>query len=85
VREIIRYLGRDCLDAVLYSSTRFAESALEAYARQNQVPVVARDAGGFSQVSGARFMAGDISCGVEFVRHDSLKLAQQLKSIFEKR
>ncbi len=39
VREVVRYLGADRLDAVIVSNTALSQANLTAYARLGQAPV----------------------------------------------
>lgn len=83
-REMIKYLGKDCLDYVLASSTVFSPAPLRFYAKKGQIPVVERERNHLSKVSRARFIWADIASEHELVRHDSLKLAAQIRKIMQK-
>lgn len=84
VREIIKYLKKDALDYVLCSSTRFSEASLEKYAGQNQIPVVENFPARLNEITRAEILWADIASETELVRHDSVKLAAELKKILEK-
>ena len=85
IREINKYLGQDVLDYVLCSSTAFTESALKAYARLNQFPVMEKDPEAVKQITRARLIWADVASEHELVRHDSLKLAVELKKIMDEK
>ncbi|MBI4549372.1 MAG: uridine diphosphate-N-acetylglucosamine-binding protein YvcK [Candidatus Omnitrophica bacterium] len=83
VREIVKYLGRDCLDFVLLSNTPFSAGAKEAYASQKQFPVRSGGAECWSDCTRARIIEADVASENVLVRHDSLKLASEIKKILE--
>lgn len=72
--EIVKYLGKDCLDAVVVSDTPLSREALEEYARKNQSPVRAGSAAAFRRRTRAKLVVADVGHETELVRHDSLKL-----------
>ncbi len=75
VKEIIKYLGEDCLDAVLISNTLLSNDSILEYAKKNQSPVAAMDKSKFSRSTRAKIFFADIGSQTELVRHDSRKLA----------
>lgn len=83
VREIVKYLRQDVLDYVVTSSTQFSKSSLEKYSLKDQGPVIEKDPGGFSLVTKAKLIAADVASEKELLRHDSLKLAGEIKKILE--
>ena len=84
IREIVKYLGKDVLDYVLCSSSQFSYQALKRYAEKNQVPVIELSNKNLREVTRAQVVWGDIVSETELVRHDSLKLAAEIKKIVEK-
>ena len=84
IREIVRYLGRDVLDYVLCSTTTFSYAALRVYAQKNQEPVIEISSRNLREATRAQILWADLASETELVRHDSLKLAAELKQIFEK-
>lgn len=84
VREIIKYLGKDNLDYVLASSTSFSRSSLRTYALKQQIPVIERSLKNLSKVTKAKVIWADIASETELVRHDSLKLAAEIRKIIER-
>lgn len=83
VREIVKYLKRDCLDYVLCSSTRFSRHALKVYAHKAQYPVIEKIPKKLKEISRAKVVFADVASESELVRHDSLKLAQEIKKIMK--
>ncbi|MBI3088571.1 MAG: YvcK family protein, partial [Candidatus Omnitrophica bacterium] len=82
VREIVRYLGADVLDAVMVSNTPLSQDAIRHYADKEQEPVRLDDESVLRGVTKAQVVAGDITSAEELVRHESLKLAQELARLF---
>lgn len=84
IREINKYLQKDVLDYVLCSSSQFSYEALKRYAQKNQVPVIELSNKSLEEVTRAQRVWADMVCERELVRHDSLKLAAEIKKIIEK-
>lgn len=85
IREINKYLGQDILDYVLCSSTAYTEAALKTYAKLNQFPVTEKNPEAIRQITRARLIWADVASEHELVRHDSLKLAAELKKIMDEK
>jgi uncharacterized cofD-like protein len=83
VREVLRYLGEDCLDTVLCSTTSLTGPVLEAYARKGQVPVTEREGERLSDLTRARIVRADVASESRLVRHESLKLAAAMREILD--
>ncbi len=83
VREIIKYLGADCLAYVLCSSTAFSEEALKNYALKKQQPVAENDLSVLQGLTSARIVWDDVASEDELVRHDALKLAGAIHKILD--
>jgi uncharacterized cofD-like protein len=83
-REIVRYLGKDCLDAVLLSNTTVSAESSEEYARKGQTLVAAGEAEEWKKITKAEIIASDIGNETELVRHDSQKLKNAIWKIIEK-
>lgn len=83
VREVVKYLGKDVLDYVLSSSTRFSESSLQKYSVREQGPVIEKDPAAVSRVTKAKWISADVASEKELLRHDSLKLSGEIKKILE--
>ena len=75
VREVVRYLGADRLDAVIVSNTALSQANLTAYARLGQAPVT----GGLEGTSRAELIVADIAHPADLVRHDGAKLAELIR------
>ncbi len=84
VREVIKYLRSDCLDYVFCSTTRFSKTSLKIYAAKKQIPVTEKNSRALRKITRAKVMWSDIASEKELVRHDSLKLAGELKKIMER-
>lgn len=82
IREVVRYLGEDVLDEVLVSNTPLSPEALTQYASKNQEPVRLDDDSVLRQVTNARLVVRDIGLEQELVRHHSVKLANEIASLF---
>lgn len=83
IREINKYLGKDVLDYVLCSSSQFSYQALKRYAQKNQVPVIELSNKNLEEATQAKIVWADMISEAELVRHDSLKLAGEIKKILE--
>ena len=71
------------LDYVLCSSTQFSYEALKKYAHKSQIPVVELSNQALASITHAQVVWADMVSESELVRHDSLKLAAQVKKIIE--
>jgi len=83
IEQIVKYLGQDALDYVVCCSSEYGEEELSKYAKQHQKPVIERNKDRLSQVTKASIMWADVVSAHELVRHDSLKLAAEIKRIME--
>lgn len=81
VQEIVKYLKKDVLDYVIASTTKFPEESLAVYAQKKQIPVIEAKLEHLKKVTKAQVIWADVASGVELVRHDSLKLAAEIKKI----
>lgn len=84
VREITKYLGKDCLDAVLLSNTVVSKESSGEYARKGQSLVDPGDAAEWKKVTKAEVVAADIGNETELVRHDSQKLKNEIWKIIQR-
>ncbi len=75
-RIIEKYLGENVLDVVLYNGTKLNPSLLARYEIEKAFPVAA-DKENFDKYK-SRFVGGDLVNDVNFIRHDSIKLASFL-------
>jgi len=84
VGELVKYLGKDCLNYVLCSSTKFSKASVAQYAKLNQVPVTKDSEKNIRAKTRAEILSSEIASEEELVRHDSLKLAGEIRKIIEK-
>lgn len=84
LREIIKYLGGDYLDFVLLSDSKLSNEAITEYAKKNQSPVVPGDIHEIRKLTKAQIIAADIGNETELVRHDSLKLKDEIQRIIQR-
>ncbi len=82
ISEIIKYLKNDALDYVICSSTPFSPAAIEKYKQKSQVPVEIRPEK-IEKLTKEKLIWADVASEHELVRHDSLKLASEIKKVFE--
>lgn len=78
ISEVVRYLGEDVLDEVLVSNTVFSQEALADYAKQGQEPVRVDAQATLRQATKAQIIIRDLASERELVRHDSLKLVNEI-------
>ncbi len=84
LREVLKYLKTDCLDAVLISNTKLSEESISEYARKHQRPVGAGNLERLKKMTKAEIVVCDIGHETELVRHDSLKLKNEIHRLFAK-
>lgn len=81
VREVVRYLGTDCLDYVLVSKTVFSAESVEEYMKKSQAPVLPSVAADIRKYTKARVIFADVADEKELVRHDPIKLRAEIEKI----
>lgn len=81
VREAIKYLGKDCLDGVILSGTRFSDESVREYAKKDQAPVDPGRPGSCSRLTRAKVVIADVAHQTELVRHDSHKLRNEVQKL----
>lgn len=84
VREVLKYLGGDHLDAVLVSNTSLSNESIQEYSKKGQSPVTAADVGEIRKVTKAQIIVADIGNQTELVRHDPQKLHNEIQKILHK-
>ena len=84
VREVIKYLKKDCLDAVLISNTQLSCESIEEYARKHQRPVGTGNLARLRKITKAEIVVCDIGHETELVRHDSVKLKNEIQKLLTK-
>ena len=84
LREVLKYLKTDCLDAVLISNTKLSDESIAEYARKHQRPVGTGSLTRLKKMTKAEIVVCDIGHETELVRHDSLKLKNEIHRLFAK-
>ncbi len=84
VAEIRKTLGRDHLDAVIVSNTRLSEESIFEYAKQRQMPVLPGALADMRRATKARVVLADVGHETELVRHDSIKLMEEIRRLIER-
>lgn len=83
VREIIRYLKGDLLDYVILSNTRLSDKALREYSKKHQYPVEVRNIDKITKITKAKVIIADVGHETELVRHDSVKISNEINKIID--
>ena len=83
--EVIKYLGKDCLDYVIISNTHLSDKAIYEYSKKDQSPVRVGDAEAFGKITKAKIILADVSHETELVRHDHIKFKNEVKRIIDER
>ena len=81
VGEILKYIGKDCLDFVIISDTRLSASSKEEYLKKGQVPVAAGNIDDISRLTGADIILADVGDETELVRHDEAKMRKEIMAV----
>jgi len=81
VGEIVKYLGRDCLDFVIISDTPLSERAIREYAKKGQVPVIPGNIDDIRRITQAEIVLANVGHEEELVRHDNDKLRKAVKMV----
>lgn len=83
VREIIKYIGGDYLDYIILSNTKLSGQAILQYTKKHQSPVALGDIGKISSSTKAKIITADVSHETELVRHDSIKIRNEVYKILK--
>lgn len=83
VRDLLRYLGADCVDYVLVSNTETSHEAIADYAAKGQDLVVLRSRDELAKISSAELIVADIGHKVELVRHDGQKVRDVIQALID--
>jgi uncharacterized cofD-like protein len=78
VRSLAVSCGRDLLDYVIVSNTRFSRPAVARYAKLGQHPVLAGRQGTFREMTRAKVILADVGNETILVRHDENKLRRHI-------
>ena len=81
VAKVLEVLGKDLLDDVLISNTRFSKSAIARYSKLDQHPVLMKSKKGLGGITKASVTVADVADQKQLVRHDLQKLRQQLLTL----
>jgi len=85
VKEILKYLKKDCLDYVVISdSNKISVKAILKYSKKIQAPVEIGEISKLGKLTRAKIMIADVSHETELVRHDSRKIAAVIAGIIKK-
>ncbi len=83
VREIVKYMGTDCLDYVIISNSFFSQDVLRKYARKKQFPVKPDGAGQIRRLTEAKIIFADVSHQDDLLRHDSHKIMRVISRVIQ--
>ncbi len=81
IEEIVKYLGRDCLDYVIASSTNYSQDAVDTYAKKDQCPVNIGDIDKIRSITQAQIIEADVGDLTHLVRHDCKRITQEINQI----
>ncbi|MBL7071379.1 MAG: uridine diphosphate-N-acetylglucosamine-binding protein YvcK [Candidatus Omnitrophica bacterium] len=84
VREIIKYMGGDYLDYIIISNTKCSGRAIRHYAKKYQHPVSFEKIDKIQSMTKAKVIMADVSHETELVRHDSVKIRDEVQKILDK-
>ena len=84
VREVIKYMGRDYLDYVIISDTKFSPKAIGEYAKKDQLPIVGGDMERIHSITKAKVILADVGHETELVRHDSAKIKNEVIKLMKR-
>jgi len=86
IKEILRYLKRDCLDYIILADSRkLRKDALARYAKKKQFPVGIGDLAKIRKLTKADIIIADLAHEQELIRHDSQKIRDQIGRIIKGR
>lgn len=83
VKEVIKYLGCDCLDYIIFSNTALPEDRIHEYAKKNQSPVGLGRIDKIQELTRATILLEDVSDTQILVRHDPVKLRAVIQKIID--
>lgn len=84
IKELIKYLGKDCLDYVIISdNSALSSQALLKYSKKKQFPVQAEDFSNIRKITRAHIIIADVAHETELIRHDSGKIAKEIAKIIK--
>lgn len=84
IREIVKYIKKDCLDYVIISdNSALSKDALLRYSKKKQFPVHIGDISEIRKVTKARIIIADIAHETELIRHDNRKISDTVLKIIK--
>ncbi len=84
VKEILKYLKGDYLDYVLISNTQVSGESIREYSKKHQSPVIIKNVARIRKITRAQVLLADIGNETELVRHDSIKLRNEIERIISR-
>ncbi len=81
VREIVRSLGKDILHTILISNSKLSSESIHEYSKKNQIPVTIKNKLKLQKATKAKIVYADIGNETELVRHDSMKLRNEIEKL----
>lgn len=86
ISEVLRYLKEDCLDyIILADNKRLSNYALLRYAKKNQFPVRIGNLARIRKLTKANIIIADVAHERELIRHDGLKIRNEIAKIIKRR
>ena len=84
IREVIKYLKKDCIDYVIISdNSALSKKALLRYSKKKQFPVRIGDMSQIRKATKAGIIIADIAHETELIRHDSRKIRDGIARIMK--
>ncbi len=84
IREVVKYLKRDCLDYVIISDiAKLSRDALLRYSKKGQFPVGISDKAKLRNITKAKIVVADVAHETELIRHDSNKIRNEITKIIQ--
>ncbi len=84
VREVVKYMGGDHLDYAIISNTKVSDKAVLEYSKKDQRPVEAKNVDKIRDFTKAEVILADVGHETELVRHDSIKIRDEILRIIER-
>lgn len=84
VEEIIKYMDGDYLDYIIISNTKLSDDIVKEYSKKDQAPVKAGKIEEIRRLTKAQIIMADVGHQEELVRHDSIKIRDEIAKIIEK-
>ncbi|MFA5085765.1 MAG: gluconeogenesis factor YvcK family protein, partial [Candidatus Omnitrophota bacterium] len=86
IREMLKYLKKDCLDYIVISDNdRLSMESVLRYSKKGQFPVKVGDIAAIKKITKAKIVVADVAHEKELIRHDSEKLKDVIFEIIKKK